>query len=120
MPITKLTALAKEKHAVVLIDGAHAPGMEDIDVTAIGADLYTGNCHKWLFAPKGTAFLWTKRSVQSEDFPLPCVMSSTGKLDYVGKHCVCEKCSHCAYLLFALRFPQQSAISLFTHPICTN
>ena len=85
MPIIRLTARAKEKGAVVLIDGAHAPGMVAIDVDAIGADLYTGNCHKWLFAPKGTAFLWARRSVQTEDFPLPCVISSMGKEDFVGE-----------------------------------
>lgn len=80
----ELTALAKAKGSLVLIDGAHAPGMVEIDVEAIGADLYTGNCHKWLFAPKGAAFLWTRREVQSDTFPLPCVISSMGKRDYVG------------------------------------
>lgn len=84
MPVEKLTALAKAAGATVLIDGAHAPGMVDIDVQRLGADLYTGNCHKWLFAPKGTAFLWTRRQVQTVAFPLPCVVSSTGKKDYVG------------------------------------
>ena len=85
MPVAELTTLAKSKGAMVLIDGAHAPGMVDIDVTTIGADAYTGNCHKWLFAPKGTAFLYTRRDVQTEGFPLPCVVSSTGKRDFVGE-----------------------------------
>lgn len=83
-PIEQLTALAKTKGATVVIDGAHAPGMLDIDVVSIGADLYTGNCHKWLFAPKGTAFLWTKRSAQTEQFPQPCVISSSQMHDYTG------------------------------------
>ena len=84
-PVRELTALAKTKGATVVIDGAHAPGMIDIDVHAIGADLYTGNCHKWLFAPKGTAFLWTSASAQTDQFPQPCVISSSQKYDFTGE-----------------------------------
>ena len=52
------------------VDGAHAPGMLTLDVPAIGADWYVGNCHKWLMAPKGSGFLWASRSAQPELHPL--------------------------------------------------
>lgn len=57
MPVEALVALAKANGVPVLIDGAHGPGMLDLDVDRIGADWYVGNCHKWLCAPKGAAFI---------------------------------------------------------------
>ena len=69
-PVGRLTALCRDAGAQVLIDGAHAPGMLSLDVPAIGADWYVGNCHKWLMAPKGSAFIWVAPERQTEIHPL--------------------------------------------------
>jgi len=69
-PIARLAAIFRAAGVPVLVDGAHAPGMLALDAPAIGADWYTGNAHKWLFAPKGCALLWTAPARQAATRPL--------------------------------------------------
>ena len=69
-PVRKLASLCRRAGAFVLIDGAHGPGMLPLDIPTIGADWYAGNCHKWLMAPKGSAFLWTDFKQQADTHPL--------------------------------------------------
>ena len=58
LPVAEVAALCRARGVPLLVDGAHSPGHVTVDIQALGADFYTGNLHKWLCAPKGTAVLW--------------------------------------------------------------
>lgn len=69
-PIERAIAEARRRGIWSVIDGAHAPGHVPLDLTALGADFYSGNCHKWMMAPKGSAFLYARPEVQGLLNPL--------------------------------------------------
>ncbi|MEO0971841.1 MAG: aminotransferase class V-fold PLP-dependent enzyme [Pseudomonadota bacterium] len=69
LPLQDIAADMRANGIRVLVDGAHAPGMLPLDIEALGVDYYTGNCHKWLCAPKGAGFLWVAAEHQHEVRP---------------------------------------------------
>jgi isopenicillin-N epimerase len=70
LPARELTAEARRRGVLTVIDGAHAPGMIPLDVEAIGADYYGSNCHKWLLAPTGSGFLYASADNLARLHPL--------------------------------------------------
>jgi isopenicillin-N epimerase len=58
LPAKELCALARTKGVLSAVDGAHVAGMMRLNVHDIGCDMYSSSPHKWLFAPKGSGFLY--------------------------------------------------------------
>lgn len=69
-PIEEAVAEARRRGIWSVIDGAHTPGHIPLDLDALGADFYSGNCHKWMMTPKGSAFLHARPEVQHLVDPL--------------------------------------------------
>ena len=70
LPLQRIIAACRDAGVPVLVDGAHGPAQVPLDMRALGADWYTGNCHKWLCAPKGSAFLYAAPNRQQDLHPV--------------------------------------------------
>ena len=69
-PAQEICRRARQAGIISIIDGAHAVGQIPLDMQTIGADFYSSNAHKWLCAPKGSAFLYARREMQCLVEPL--------------------------------------------------
>ena len=69
-PVKELCSRARKAGILTIIDGAHVPGQLSLSLDDLGADIYCGNLHKWLCAPKGSAFLFARPEIQPLIEPL--------------------------------------------------
>lgn len=92
LPVERLVRELEPRGVACLVDGAHAPGFladptgraASIGVDALGASYYTGNCHKWICSPKGSAFLHVRADRREGLRPL--VLSNNAEAPKPGRH----------------------------------
>jgi isopenicillin-N epimerase len=86
LPVEEICAVAREAGVLAIVDGAHAPGHVPVDLAALGADVYAGNCHKWLCAPKGAGFLWVRPEHHGWIAPLVVSWGYREDADFAERH----------------------------------
>jgi selenocysteine lyase/cysteine desulfurase len=64
MPIAEISALARSKGILCIVDGAQAAGAFKVNVKELGCHAYATSGHKWLMGPKGTGLLYLSKDAQ--------------------------------------------------------
>ena len=86
LPVAAWVERGRSAGFVTIVDGAHGPGQLDLDLNRLGADAYVGNCHKWLCAPKGSAFLHVRRELQPNVHPLVIGWGYKDDATFLSRH----------------------------------
>ena len=69
-PVKEICKEARKRGIISIVDGAHAPAHINFSIRSIDPDIYVGACHKWMLSPKGSSFLYARKSIQNNLKPL--------------------------------------------------
>ena len=70
MPVAELSALARSRGCLSVVDGAQAVGGIAVNVKALGCHAYATSGHKWLLGPKGTGLLYLSEELGNAIEPI--------------------------------------------------
>jgi len=70
MPVAEVSALARSRGLMCIVDGAQAAGAIRVNVRELGCHAYATSGHKWLLGPKGTGLLYIAKDAQTSIRPI--------------------------------------------------
>jgi selenocysteine lyase/cysteine desulfurase len=70
MPVAELSALARARGCIAVVDGAQAVGGIAVNVKALGCHAYVTSGHKWLLGPKGTGLMYLSEELGATVDPI--------------------------------------------------
>jgi selenocysteine lyase/cysteine desulfurase len=90
LPVREIVALGREYDIPVIVDGAHALAHFEFTMADLDCDYYASSLHKWLFAPHGTGFLYVRKDLIADVWPMmaaPEMMDENiRKFEEIGTH----------------------------------
>ena len=104
IPVKGICELARSKGIEVIVDGAHTFAHFDFKQGDLACDYFGTSLHKWLFAPKGTGFLFVKRDKIEKIWPLMAAEKTQAtdirKFEEIGTHSAAPKLAIGEAILF--------------------
>jgi len=89
-PVREICRLARSRGIYSIVDGAHAFAHFPFQRDDLECDFYGTSLHKWLLAPIGTGFLYVKRDLIKDVWPLMAAPASKDedirKFEEIGTH----------------------------------
>jgi selenocysteine lyase/cysteine desulfurase len=87
MPVAELSALARARGCIAVVDGAQAVGGIAVNVKSLGCHVYATSGHKWLLGPKGTGLLYLSEELGRAVDPIAL---QSGRAAYSASSGVCS------------------------------
>ena len=114
-PIQAICRMARARGIRTIVDGAHAYGHFPFALRDLGCDYYGTSLHKWLLAPVGTGFLYVRRPLIKDLWPLtpaPAkLQDDIRKFEEIGTHPAATALSVAEALVFqeTIGMPRKAA-----------
>ena len=87
LPMAQIAAMARQHHALTLVDAAQSTGAIPLNLPASGVDFYAMPGQKWLCGPEGTGALYIRRerlSMVQQTFIGYASLENSSLYDYDG------------------------------------